>query len=43
MSEIILPRDPDTLGFIIFGFREALKTGRERSGQAARHAAWQLA
>ena len=25
MSEIILPRDPDTLGFIIFGLREALK------------------
>jgi hypothetical protein len=25
MSEIILPRDPDALGFIIFGFREALK------------------
>ena len=25
MSEINLPRDPDTLGFIIFGLRDALK------------------
>ena len=29
MSEIILPRDPDALGFIIFGFREALKNSVE--------------
>ena len=41
-SEINLPRDPDTLGFIIFGFREALKLA-VNAGQAARHAAWQLA
>ena len=29
MSEINLPRDPDTLGFIIFGLREALKNSVE--------------
>lgn len=29
MSEINLPRDPDTLGFIIFGLREALKNSLE--------------
>ena len=29
MSEINLPRDLDTLGFIIFGLREALKTSVE--------------
>ena len=29
MSEINLPRDPDTLGFIIFGLRDALKNSVE--------------
>ena len=29
MSEINLPREPDTLGFIIFGLREALKNSVE--------------
>jgi hypothetical protein len=29
MSEINLPRDPDSLGFIIFGLREALKNSVE--------------